>query len=1073
MINTLHQFCQRYRLYYFLGILVLSVCIWFIGPLIAVAGHIPLARPEVRFGIMLVLLLGWGINNLIHHPSTPNLNESAGHFSKASLIQLHKAHKQALKALRKKCRRKNLAWFVVLGSDQSGKTSLIAQAHLSLHDAQQRPLQVLASTKNCTWWLLDNYVFLEIDESIKPEAFHSLLTKLTHLRHDQFRSIVLTIEHDLLSKPQNISLPLQQQLRAIQHLKTAYPIHLIITKCDQIAGFNEFFTDLGYEERNSLCGIILSDDLPSISLPQKVADKFDQLLTQLNQQVIWRLHQEHNLQKRIKIREFPLQLANLKTGLGKQLDHLKHNTLNQLRGIYLTSSLQQGSEHDYIVQPLRSSLPFDDNHITRQTERQCYFIKQLFHSIIQTKNTVATHRSAKHAIRYLRYSIALTIVALFAGLWTYSYRQNAAVINAVQSAITQVNHNDGDRNLLTELNTLHTAIQQLKIAHNAWYTHLGLSQSNTLLARSEALYQHMLAQQFYPRLVSLVTQQLTAAHTHANGLYAALRVYLMLKQPQRLQPQWVESWFRRHWPQQFAATPHRQQQLQAFFHTLFATLKPSAIDVPLVNQVRQRLRQIPPAQHALLYLQHQYPYVTLALPAATAQLYTPSTIAIPAIYLRNNAKLTYQQGIPEACQLILRHDWVLGAQNARTNQSSVAHCVTQAKQLYVKNYLTTWYTALGKIKIAPFKHITQAAAAVHQLSQSNSPLLTLIQWLRDNTLPIANFPAFNQQMSKQAARLTPYLVIQPSKNKLLLALTNLSHDLSIIATSKNVNEAAFEMAKVRMQAGQREDAISEMYRSANQLPVPLNQWLTTIANNSWHAMLSATRSYLNSVWTTNVLPQYDNDLDQRYPLFPHATQPISLTNFSKFFGPNGTINDFVSAYLKPFVNTSHFYWVWKHIDGQSIGIPQSTLEMFIRANLIRKMFFPQHTATPRITFYLIPSGLEPNVKEFILDLGGEVIHYQANQSKTKKLVWPGNKNDQVMLRFTNRQGKTTSLSQRGPWAWFRVLDKFHLQSTANAKRYQITFDLNGNAAKYVLLADNIINPFIPDIIDAFRCPERL
>ncbi|MEM9058618.1 MAG: hypothetical protein AAGD86_14160, partial [Pseudomonadota bacterium] len=47
-----------------LGLLALCLVVWFVGPLIAVAGREPLISPVVRLVVILVFVLLWGANNL-------------------------------------------------------------------------------------------------------------------------------------------------------------------------------------------------------------------------------------------------------------------------------------------------------------------------------------------------------------------------------------------------------------------------------------------------------------------------------------------------------------------------------------------------------------------------------------------------------------------------------------------------------------------------------------------------------------------------------------------------------------------------------------------------------------------------------------------------------------------------------------------------------------------------------------------------------------------------------------------------------------------------------------------------
>ena len=47
-----------------LGLAAVSVLIWFVGPLIAIAGMVPLQSEITRLVAIIVCLLVWGLNNL-------------------------------------------------------------------------------------------------------------------------------------------------------------------------------------------------------------------------------------------------------------------------------------------------------------------------------------------------------------------------------------------------------------------------------------------------------------------------------------------------------------------------------------------------------------------------------------------------------------------------------------------------------------------------------------------------------------------------------------------------------------------------------------------------------------------------------------------------------------------------------------------------------------------------------------------------------------------------------------------------------------------------------------------------
>jgi type VI secretion system protein ImpL len=79
----------------------------------------------------------------------------------------------------------------------------------------------------------------------------------------------------------------------------------------------------------------------------------------------------------------------------------------------------------------------------------------------------------------------------------------------------------------------------------------------------------------------------------------------------------------------------------------------------------------------------------------------------------------------------------------------------------------------------------------------------------------------------------------------------------------------------------------------------------------------------------------------------------------------------------------------------------------------------------------------------------------------------------VRLVFTDSSGGGPSLTEEGPWAWFRVLDRSQLRATNQQELFRLTFSLAGMSAQFELRAISVRNPFKLDELRGFLCPGRL
>jgi len=303
----------------------------------------------------------------------------------------------------------------------------------------------------------------------------------------------------------------------------------------------------------------------------------------------------------------------------------------------------------------------------------------------------------------------------------------------------------------------------------------------------------------------------------------------------------------------------------------------------------------------------------------------------------------------------------------------------------------------------------------------------------------------------------------------LTELTNLTNYMRSVQQADDPGQKAFELAKQRMESS-AVDPISKLNQLQKNAPAPLQSWLTNVAQNSWSILLQQAHSYINSAWQSGVIPQYNAVIANRYPVDKTAAQDIQLKDFVNFFGPNGVMQSFFTQFLSPFVNTDNAPWALRVKNGVSLPIAQGVLKQFERAVLIRHMFFNGNQKIA-MQFALVPVAFKRDDQAVSLVVNGQKSQFVMNSNKPQTYNWPGNANlTQTILSFLNTKGQTYTETKSGPWALFRLLSESSLSQTTDSKEFEVVFDYKGNAAKFKLYADNNINPFIPGIVDQFRCP---
>src|SRR5690606_39928644 len=78
-----------------------------------------------------------------------------------------------------------------------------------------------------------------------------------------------------------------------------------------------------------------------------------------------------------------------------------------------------------------------------------------------------------------------------------------------------------------------------------------------------------------------------------------------------------------------------------------------------------------------------------------------------------------------------------------------------------------------------------------------------------------------------------------------------------------------------------------------------------------------------------------------------SNDELALLDFSAFFKPQGTIDQFVKEFMDPFIETRGS-WANRSVDNYSIGFSSTTIMQLQRAASIRNIFFRKNPETPSI-----------------------------------------------------------------------------------------------------------------------------
>ena len=674
-----------------------------------------------------------------------------------------------------------LPWYVFVGAPGSGKTTALTRSGLEFPLAETLgpdAIGGIGGTRHCDWWFTDEAVLLDTagryttqDSQLEVDraawsGFLGLLRK--HRPRRPINGAIVTISvSDLLLQPRAAR---EAQARAVrarvqelqERLGLAFPVYVIVTKSDLLAGFTEFFEPLGREERAQVWGMTfaLADSGAPARALAAFPEEFRALETQLQARLLERMQQERDLGRRALIHGFPRQFAALEEALANFLQAVfSANRFEQpalLRGVYFTSGTQEGSPIDRVMSSLAASFGLGGRALPPRPESgRSYFLTRLMRDVIFREAGLAgLNPRAERRRRRLQWSVLAggTALALFlVAALSISYVRNTRLVTESDAAVAALARQaaaaplDGDElgvlPLLDAARALPAGYAQRE-RDVALLERMGLYQGEKLGDGALAAYRRLLRSTLETRIVARMEDVLRRGDAGGQDLlYETLRVYLMLGQRQHFDPAAVRAWVELDWERSLAqAGATERAQLAAHLEALLEqddTPEPVQLDAALVAQARQALAGMSMSERIYGVTKRQVAQEALpefsvsralgrdasgVLARASGE---PLGRGVNGLYsvagYRRFAQLSWL-----AVADIARDDWVLARREADSRPLDVAAARAAVLQLYFADYIRAWDAFLGDLRLAPLANLDDAARVSNALGGADSALRALL-----------------------------------------------------------------------------------------------------------------------------------------------------------------------------------------------------------------------------------------------------------------------------------------------------------------------------------------------------------
>ncbi len=789
--------------------LVFSLLLWFLGGFLAFGEARPFDSTLGRlvglgvlwlialFVILILVLAGEKkdkalAEEIVEAPATAG-EENA--FVTGELGEMRDKLKAALGKLRKsKFGRRHLyelPWYVIIGPPGAGKTTAIVNSGLNFPLADElgkNALGGVGGTRNCDWWFTEDAVLVDTagryttQESGAEEDNAAWLGFLDILKRYRRRqpingAIVALSLADLAQQDEATQKAHAQAVRRRlgelhERLGVHFPVYVLFTKADLIAGFTEFFADLGKVQREQVWGftfpLVSRADAPPIEAFEL---EFQALLDRLNAHSVERMQAETDPQRRSLIAGFPQQLASMRVTAREFLDELfqesRYEHRQMLRGVYLTSGTQEGTPIDRLLMGMANTFGIGRQAIgTGQGTGRSYFLTGLFERVIFPESgLVSADDRVERRFRWVRRGAiaAAVLAALGTGaLWARSYLGNKALIAEVSDQVADYRRAaaaipsnpvaDSDLPLVVPaLNILRELPGNTTFGETDMPDGLGwgLYQGRVVGNEAQQTYRSGVNQHFLPRLLLRLEEQMQGSINNPTALYEALKIYLMLGQAGPMNRDLVTEWMTLDWSQAYGGPTRADLRADLATHLdalLSQPMEKVQLNGDLVTYVQDLLRQMPQAQRVYNGIINSPAATELpgwrvsdvggpALDRAMVRSSgTSLSTPIEGIYTYRGFNEVFLGEALEVASRIQRDSWVLGPEaEAVQSDAALLALSRDVLDLYYLDFVARYDQLLEDLDIVPLGSTAEAAEVANVLSGAASPIVNILNAVANET----------------------------------------------------------------------------------------------------------------------------------------------------------------------------------------------------------------------------------------------------------------------------------------------------------------------------------------------------
>ena len=702
----------------------------------------------------------------------------------------------------------DLPWYVIIGPPGAGKTTALANSGLDFPLSQANAISGFGGTRNMDFWFAEDAVLIDTagryttqdsDAVADRASWDSFLDLLKRTRPNRpINGVILSFSVEDMMRDDGAALQahaetVRKRLAELhEQLKIDFPVYVMFTKADLIAGFREYFSSFSLNRRKLVWGVTFPTKDRKTITHEAVPAEFDRLVSRLSDEIIDRLSEEPDGIARIAIFGLPGQMALLRDNvsgfLRKVFEPTRYKTNAILRGFYFTSGTQEGTPIDQVLGAIQDpGIGFGAGFMSGRGKS--FFIHDLLRGVIFPEQGWVSHdRKAVRRSMLIRTAAIAAIAILVASAATaigVSYWKNRDLVQTAEAETANWRRDAAEelsrdviddpdlRPVLPLLNDIAGMPAGYGDAESPTiWEGFGLGQRDRLNKVATDTYANALERMMRPRLILDLERQMPqiVGAGETTEIYRALKVYLLLgKQGQTTDDDAIRSWFGERWREQYPGRTGLDDidRLTAHLDAMLA-LDDSrellvSLDEATVDRARAAISQMPLDEQAYAIIRDgivatgiaDWTLVEAAGGNAAMQVFATrddsdlSALIVPALFTYEGFWGYFYDQLDVVAEDLRRDQWVLGefADSAEI-EGRLARLDRDLMERYRQDFIAAWSLVLDDLTLASMVADKPQYAALGTAAQAQtSPILELVKAVAEET----DLPREYEQLADDAA----------------------------------------------------------------------------------------------------------------------------------------------------------------------------------------------------------------------------------------------------------------------------------------------------------------------------------